>query len=79
MTPARSASPADDGSVRAIARWENEGGATLALPDGLSTHIRQDLFERETFEAAYTAGLDAEGALRSFHSYPWAIRPTIVE
>jgi hypothetical protein len=74
MISARSASAAEEGSARAIARWENEGGATLALPDWLSTRIRQDLFERETVQAAYTAGPDAEGALRSIHSYPRPIR-----
>jgi hypothetical protein len=83
MISARSASAAEEGSARAIARWENEGGATLALRDGLSTRTRQDLFEREIVQAVYTAGPDAERALRSFQSYPrpvrshGCIRPTI--
>ena len=79
MTRAAARSPSDDGPLTAIARWENEGGAPFVPPAGLAVEIRRDLIEREKSQAAHTADLDAEGALRSFHSYPWAIPSTIVE
>jgi hypothetical protein len=48
-------------------------------PDGLSLHMQRDLLEREIFQALLTRDLDDEGAFRPFHSFPWAIRTTIVE
>ncbi|MDZ5454544.1 hypothetical protein [Labrys sp. ZIDIC5] len=72
-------SPFDDGFDKAIANWENEGGAMRVAPDGLSLHMQRDLLEREIFQALLTRDLDDEGAFRPFYSFPWAIRTTIVE
>ena len=69
----------DDGSARAIAGWENEGGATAPLPSELSTQMQQDLLELEISRAILTTGFDDEGAFRPFHSFPWAIPSTVVE
>ncbi|QEN84861.1 hypothetical protein FZC33_00825 [Labrys sp. KNU-23] len=72
-------SPLDDGFDKAIANWENEGGAMRVAPGRLSLQIQRDLLEREIFQAILTRGLDDEGAFRPFHSFPWAIRTTVVE
>jgi hypothetical protein len=79
MIQGRSSSLSDDGPANAIARWENEGGATRALPDPLSRRTQQDLLEQENARAVYMTDLDVEGALHLFHSYPWAIPSNIVE
>ncbi|MGN8118723.1 hypothetical protein [Labrys sp. 22185] len=72
-------SPFDDGSDKAIANWENEGGAMRVAPDRLSLQVQRDLLEQEIFQAILTRDLDDEGAFRPFHSFPWAIRTTVVE
>ena len=67
-----------DGTANAIARWENEGGA-LSAPALPSSQAQTDLLESNDDQAAYMTGLDVEGALRPFHSYPWAVPSSVIE
>lgn len=77
MTKAPSFSSVD-GIANAVARWENEGGAVSA-PALHFSRTQTDVLERNDDQAAYMVGLDDEGALRPFHSYPWAAPSSVNE
>lgn len=79
MTQTRSSFFPDDVPAGAIARWDNEGGFIPDCLERLSLQMQRDLLELSVNRAAYMAGLDDEGALRPFHSFPWAIPSNIVE